>query len=129
MNRTLALAGPVPADQNSKVGLTIVSDPDIAHKVPASHRRLFSGKRIYLTGRMTVMGIAGGTVACPFFLVEDQGNPLLVYFIPGKGDDWGCEEAAVVALVQSADQKGDLLFLSMFDSAKCSLTGCFRRIP
>src|SRR5213079_2153864 len=81
-----------------KAALTFASDPAVAREVPDAYRELFAGKRIYLAGRMTVAIDGGEPASYRFLLTEHLGNPTLVYFVPHRGDEWSCEEAATVAL-------------------------------
>src|SRR5207248_2472621 len=88
---------------------------------------MFTGKRVYLAGRMTVSGKPGDPARYRFFLIENAGQPLLVYFVPKAGDEWACEEAATVVVVPGTDPNRDLLFLTAFESAAHSPAGVFRR--
>lgn len=119
------------ADLNRKLGnagtpttrLTFTRDDTVADELPPSHRDLFEGKRIYLAGHARVRS---GT-SYRFLLVEHLGNPMLVYFVPKPGDDWHCEEAAMVNLATGAKSEQDLLFLKPFEGAKFLSPGAFRR--
>ena len=119
------------AELNRKLGtpgaaaqrLTFTRDDAVADEVPETHRRLFEGKRIYLAGRIRT----AANVSYRFLLIEQLGNPFLVYFVPKPDDEWHCEEAATVALAPGAKPGLDLLFLTPFEEARGLPAGAFRR--
>jgi RNA polymerase sigma factor (sigma-70 family) len=124
-NRRLGL--PAPADTTTKTQLTFTGDPAVADEVPAGYRAMFAGKRVYFAGRVAVARAGVEPVSYRFLLTEHDGTPLLVYFVPRKGDEWSCEEAATVVLVPGADRDRDLLFLTAFELAPNAPAGGFRR--
>jgi|GEM_PF-4056684 len=107
--------------------LTFTRDDSVAESVPAAYRDLFEGKRIYLAGRVALGVRNAKDVSHQFLLVEHQGNPMLVYFVPKPGDDWHCEEAVTVSLAAGSRPAQDLLFLAAFEDARGLPAGAFRR--
>ena len=115
------------ADPKERIQLVFTKDETVANEVPENFRELFAGKRIYLAGRMSIFRPIGEPTICPYLLIEHLGNPMLVYFIPKKSDEWSCEEAATVGLLSGAKPEQDLLFIKPFENAKQAPAGGFRR--
>lgn len=104
--------------------VVFTSDPAAAAEVPDAYRALFAGKTVHAAGRLTV-----GGVTCPFLLIEHHGDARLVYFVPPRGDEVGCEESATVALVPGAAGAQDVLVLTPAESMRFAPAGAFRRRP
>jgi RNA polymerase sigma factor (sigma-70 family) len=106
--------------------LEITSDPAVAAQLPAEYRPMFLDKRIYLAGRLKVIGKEETTL--PFLLVEHLGNPLVVYFPPSGPAVCGGDESATVMLAPGAKPTDDLLFITPFDGAQHVPVGAYRRV-
>lgn len=109
------LAGSWIADDELNVRLGRNARPDnfqflIDHKIvdsiPAKYQSLLKNKRIYSAGTML-----RGTQGHPFVLIENNGNPHLVYFRDRGTETWGDAESFNLFVVSAAERSNDILFV------------------
>ena len=82
------------------------SDITVAAKLPARYETFLSGKRLYLSGVMTLR-----ESEYPFILIENKGNPHLMYFRQRNGDPFGDAESFNMMLTAGRQIQDDLLFI------------------
>lgn len=94
-------------ERDVKAGRTFSfkSDPSVAAKMP----KLPVDKRVYMAGIMTVKD--GKSREHLFILIENQGNPHVVWFRERGGDPLGDTESFNVMLAVARDRQNDLLFI------------------
>jgi len=82
------------------------SDSSIVKNIPERFAGFLSEKQIYLAGIMSASG-----VDYPFILIENAGNPHLVYFRERNGNPMGDAESFNLFVVPAKETKNDLLFI------------------
>ncbi len=81
-------------------------DDSVAAKIPEKYKEFFKDKQIYLAGTVKI-----NTETHPFLLIENKGNPHLVYFRELDGDPMGDAESFNLSLIPARDKTQDLLFI------------------
>ncbi|MBW3542659.1 MAG: hypothetical protein KY476_20540 [Planctomycetes bacterium] len=89
--------------------VSFTSDPGVVAKIAAKYERALTNKRVYLAGTLTLKG--GKPREHPFLLVENSGNPHVVYFRERDGDPLGDTESFNVMLASAKERENDLLFI------------------
>jgi hypothetical protein len=85
--------------------LSFRSEPSVATTIPAKYEEFLGKNRVYMAGMMTL-----GENEYPFVLIQNRGNPHIVYFRDRDGDPLGDAESFNVILAPAKDTRNDLLF-------------------
>lgn len=82
-------------------------DPRVLDNIPEKHTKGFlKDKTVYLSGRMK-----NSQEDWPFILIEHNGNPHVIIFLPSQGDPYGNGESFNLMMVRGADKSRDRLFI------------------
>jgi hypothetical protein len=82
------------------------ADPEVVRKIPKKYEPFLGKRRIFMAGVMV-----RGDKPTPFVLIENSGNPHLVYFRERDGDPLGDAESFNLILAPAEDKQKDLLFI------------------
>jgi len=84
-----------------------VEDPRVVDNIPEKYTKGFlNDKAVYLSGRMK-----NGQEDWPFILIEHNGNPHVIIFLPSQGDPYGTGESFNLMMARGADKSCDRLFI------------------
>lgn len=86
--------------------LSFTSDPEVAARVPEKYEKFLAEKRVYMAGVLKFPGKQH-----PFLLVENSGNPHVVYFRERDGDPMGDAESFNLMLAPAKQPRNDLLLV------------------
>lgn len=96
-------------EKSASPEVRFTSDPNVASKLPMKFEKFFANKRIFLSGVLTFGGDKPHDH--PFVLIENSGNPHVVWFRERGGDPLGDAESFNVMLAPGKEPQNDLLFI------------------
>lgn len=92
---------------NMDLPISFKGDPLMVNVVPEKLRPNFQKQRIYMAGNMKFMR----KHLSPFFLIVENGNPVVVWLREEGDDPYANAESFLVSLVPAKDPANDLLFV------------------
>ena len=96
----------MPRTESTGANVSFTDDPSVAGKVPGKYDEFLAKKRIYMAGTMR-----WPEKDYPFILIEQWGNPYVIYFREREGDPMGDAESFILMLAPAKHKANDLLFI------------------
>ncbi len=103
------LTGKKLAEEPTKPAISFKSDSSVLDKLPLKFAEFLKDKKIYMAGICTFHGEKNQEQ--PFLLIENHGNPHVVWFRERNGELYGDAESMNVSVAPAEKKENDLLLI------------------
>jgi len=104
------LTGNKLAEEQTKPAISFKSDATVLDKLPLKVEEFLKAKKIYMAGICTFHR-GDKNQEQPFLLIENHGNPHVVWFRERNGELYGDAESFNVSLAPADKKENDLLLI------------------